>query len=169
MTRKLFVIAGVAALAVAALALFTGFAFAQGGGPEGHGYGKHGLLGTRGQDVAVGVAAELTGLTPEQVYDELQGGTTLPSLIEEKGVSLEEFQAAVQDAHQEAVTQALAEGRITEAQAQRIQERTQECIDDGDCCGTGPLGPRMPGEDGYGEPGLGTGPGLMHRYGPGAR
>ncbi len=167
MLRRFAVIGTGLTVAALGLLLLTGAVFAEGPGPFGDGSGTlskgpgpvaerhgpytqehgpyagdHGLPGVSGHEIAVNVAAELTGLTPEEIGAELAGGKTLPVLLEEKGIALEDFQAAVRDAHQEAVEQALAEGHISQERAERMLERmtSRECERAGDEHGPGQMG-----------------------------
>ena len=50
-------------------------------------------------------------------------GTFLGRVAEKLGISEEEFEAAVDEARTELIDEAVAEGRLTEAQAERLQER----------------------------------------------
>ena len=180
MLKKLALAAGVAVAVVAVTGVLFSTVLAAGPGPK-TGYGD--AIG--GRDVPLAVAAELTGLTEEELLAELEGGTTIPVLLEELGIDLSVFHQAVAEARQAAVDEAVASSTITPEQAQvmlqRMNERQAEggqgpygaqagarygpgdgtC--DGTCDGTGPHGPTA--GSGYGEPGDGTGPGLSHRYG----
>ncbi len=50
-------------------------------------------------------------------------GTFLGRVAEKLGISEEEFEAAVDEARTELIDEAVAEGRLTEEQAERLQER----------------------------------------------
>ena len=50
-------------------------------------------------------------------------GTFLGRVAEKLGISEEEFEAAVDEARTELIDEAVAEGRLTEVQAERLQER----------------------------------------------
>jgi len=176
MLKKLALAAGVAVAVVAVTGVLFSTVLAAGPGPK-TGYGD--AIG--GRDVPLAVAAELTGLTEEELLAELEGGTTIPVLLEELGIDLSVFHQAVAEARQAAVDEAVASSTITPEQAQvmlqRMNERQAEGGQgpygaqagarygpgDGTCDGTGPHGPTA--GSGYGEPGDGTGPGLSHRYG----
>jgi len=64
--------------------------------------------------------ASALGMTTDELQSALQEGKTLRSLIEEKGLTVEKVQEAMQAAFEKAVKQALAEGRITAAQAEKL-------------------------------------------------
>ena len=174
--KRMSLIAGAVVVALGATALFAGTVFAGGPGPKA-GYGDE--IG--GRDIPLAVAAELTGLTEEQLLAELEGGKTIPALLEEMEIDLATFHQAVADARQAAVEDAVELGAITPEQAkamlQKMQERqaqgtpgpygpqagTRQMLKDGTCDGAGPSGPM--GGASYGEPGEGTGPGLSRHYG----
>jgi hypothetical protein len=176
MLKRMSLVAGAVVVALAAAALLGGTVFAGGPGPKA-GYGDE--IG--GRDIPLAVAADLTGLTEEQLLAELEGGKTIPALLEEMGIDLATFHQAVADARQAAVQEAADSGSITSEQAQamlqRMQERqaqgatgpqgqqagTRQMLRDGNCDGAGPSGPM--GSASYGEPGEGTGPGLSRHYG----
>lgn len=176
MVKKLGLAMGVTVAAVAVTALLFGTALAAGPGPQA---GQGVEIG--GRDIPLTVAADLAGLTEEELLAELEGGVTIPAFLEEEEIDLSVFHQAVADARQAAVDEAVADGTITQGQAQfmlqRMEERQaagmqgphgsgagdREMLRDGTCDGTGPHGPSHGA--GYGEPGEGTGPGEAHRYG----
>lgn len=174
MLKRLTVAAVAAITTVAVGAVLFGTVLAAGPGPSN---------GTDigGRDIPLAVASELTGLTEEQLLAELEGGKTLPALLEDLKIDLTVFHQAVADARQAAVDEAVAEGTITPEQAQWMRQhmaQTQasegpygpqygegrqlgECTGDGEAHRYGGSGE---GES-WGEPGEDTGPGLEHRYG----
>lgn len=147
--KMVWVGGGVAALVAAAMLIGTAWA----AGP-GAGAGRGAAVG--GRDVPLTVAAEFTGLTQEQLLAELQGGKTIPVLLEENGVDLTTFHQAVAEARQQAVEEAVTAGTITPEQAQVMLQRMEQQQADGqygpwgpragagtgDCDGTGPHGPQ---------------------------
>jgi len=156
---------GLALVALAVTALWSGTALAAGPGSKA-GYGSE--IG--GRDIPLAVAAELTGLTEEELLAELEGGKTIPALLEEKGIDLATFHQAVAEARQAAVdetiesaTPAPSQTRVMLQGMQKSQARRSLMLRDGTCDGAGP-GEAMHGFS-YGEPGEGTGPGEFHRYG----
>jgi hypothetical protein len=181
MGKRLAVVGGAIAAAVAAGALLIGTVFAAGPGPNA---GNGADIG--GRDIPLAVASELTGLTEEQLLAELEGGKTIPALLEEKGVDISVFHQEVAEARQAAVDAAVAEGTLTQEQAQTMLRNMEQ-----NQASEGPHGPRS-GEgrrlgdgDGeqyrygsaagvsegksWGEPGEGAGPGLERRYGGSTR
>lgn len=68
----------------------------------------------------IGALADVLGLTPEELRDELQSGTTLRELLQSRGVSPREALHAVLGAAREVLAQAVEDGRITPEQARKI-------------------------------------------------
>jgi len=180
MLKRLAIAAGAAITAVAVGTVLFGTVLAAGPGPK-NGNGAD----VGGRDIPLAAASELTGLTEEQLLAELEGGKTIPVLLEEKGIDLTTFHQAVADARKAAVDEAVAEGTITPEQAQwMLQHMAQNQASEGpygpqygegrmlgDCTGEGEAhryGGTGEGKS-WGEPGEGTGPGLEHRYGGSTR
>lgn len=148
-------------LALGALAVgFTGAAYAQEdtNQPE-ETEAQVWLHGRRGglDPVALEAAAQVLGMTPDELSTQLWGGKTLADLAEEKGVALEDVQAAVEAAHEQAfkdrIAQAVTDGEITQEHADWLLEGLEK---------------GFIGGHGFGKPGFG-GHGLGGRGGfPGA-
>lgn len=68
------------------------------------------------EEAAAAVAAAL-GISVEELETAHEDGTRLPELAEELGVDLTDVREAVQAAHEDAVNQAVADGLITQEQA----------------------------------------------------
>ena len=172
MFKKAGIAVGAAVAAVSVGMLLLGTAFASGPGPKSD-------TAVGGRDIPLVVASDLTGLTQDELLAELQGGTTIPALLEEKGVDLNVFEQAVADARQAALDQAVADGTISPERAQVMAQNMEQAQ-----ASAGPHGPRngsgqgsgdctgdanrygMSGQGkGRGVPGDATGPGLEHRYG----
>jgi hypothetical protein len=64
--------------------------------------------------------AQALGMTVEELQAADEAGTRIPDLLEEKGLSEEEFQTAMQAAYEAAVNQAVADGVISQAQAELL-------------------------------------------------
>jgi hypothetical protein len=118
-------VAGIATLvAVVGVVAVAGFALAQGPTPTPDGWlglGRgFGLMGRGGWDT-FDAAAEALGLSPEQLFTELHSGKSLTDLATEKGVDLQAVQdamaAARKDAMQQAIEQAVADGKMSREQA----------------------------------------------------
>ncbi len=172
MLKRLGLTVGVAVAVLAVTGVLLGTVLAAGPDPQA---GNGTAIG--GRDIPLAVAADLTGLTEEQLLAELDGGKTIPVLLEEKGTDLTVFEQAVADAREAAVEEAVAAGTISPERAQVMLQRMAgeqgphgpqagagQALRDGTCDGTGPHGPVAAGS-GYGESGEGTGPDQSHRYG----
>ena len=92
-----------------------------GRGPGGGGGGGRGL-----SDAALEAAAKVLGMTTDDVSSALQSGKTLQDLATEKGVAIEDVQAAIQAVRVEEfrarVTQAVADGTMTQEKADWLLE-----------------------------------------------
>lgn len=96
--------------------------------PQGHcAYGP--ALG-RGRGMGPGLmieaAADVLGMTPEEIYEARAEGQTLADLAAQQGVSTDELVAAIVAAHQEAIDQAIEDGRLTQEQAEWMLERAKQ-------------------------------------------
>jgi hypothetical protein len=172
MLKKLAIAAGAAATVIAAGAVLFGTAFAAGPGPR-----SDTAIG--GRDVPLAVASQLTGLSLDELVAELEGGRTIPALLEEMGIDLSVFHQAVADARQAELDQAVAEGEITPERAQVMAQSMEQAQTSagphgsrygsgqcpGDCAGEANRYGMSDQGKGWGVPGDGTGPGLEHRYG----
>ena len=162
MSKKYLIVIGglLAALLVVGVVGATS-AYAQGpnqpfaGEKRGPGDGRGFGLG----DVELEAAADVLGMTTDEVQSALQDGKTLQDLADEAGVDIEDVQAAIQAAHQaemrERIQQDVEDGNITQAQADWMLEG----LDNGYMLGKGGPGGRGPGGPrggGFG-PGDGTG------------
>jgi hypothetical protein len=72
----------------------------------------------------IGALAETLGLTPQELRDELQSGTTLRELLRSQGVGPRQALRAVLGAAREVLAQAVEDGRITPEQARKILKFT---------------------------------------------
>lgn len=72
------------------------------------------LIGTIGRGA---LEAQALGMSVEELQASREEGKFIPDLIEEQGLTQEEFQAAVHAAYEQMVNQAVADGVITQAQA----------------------------------------------------
>jgi hypothetical protein len=87
----------------------------QGHGP-GHGLGHGRGIGPGGR-VALDVAADRLGMTESELVDALREGKSLAGVAAEKGVSLDDLTAALVKAAEEHLARAVADGRLTQAEA----------------------------------------------------
>ncbi len=118
------------------------------------GYGWHGFQG-EGATCSEAVS-ELLGLTPDELCDLRQEGKSLAEIAAEKNVSVDNLVAAVMAEKTAAIQARVADGTITQEQAdlmiQRMTERTELAVNR---TATGPAEWRM--GSGYGKSGEGAG------------
>ena len=90
------------------------------GGPGGHGFGLKGdgVL----QPYVEATVADILGLSVEELQAAKDAGTRLPELLDNAGLTTDEFQTQMEAAVPSIVEQALADGVITQAQADYILE-----------------------------------------------
>jgi len=135
-TIKILGIALLAVLAVTAAGVVIAYAqtptpdasFGPGwmmGSSDQAGYG-HGRMGERGGMLGASsemhtfvwnALAETLGLTSDELTTEVSSGKTIAQIAEEKGVSRTDLVAAVETAHNNALAQAVADGYLTQEQA----------------------------------------------------
>jgi len=170
MMKKLAIAVGGAVTAIAIGAVLFGTVFAAGPGPKSD-------TAVAGRDIPLAVASELTGLTQDELLAELEGGTTIPTLLEEKGIDLSVFHQAVADARQAALDEAVAAGTVSPERAQVMAQNMEQAQvsagpngprfgsgqGSGDCTGDANRYGMSDQGEGWGVPGDGTG--LEHRYG----
>jgi len=95
---------------------------------------------------------ELLGLSPEEFREQLRGGKSLAEILEEQGVDEEELHEAILAGVTERIEEKVADGTLTQEQADRILGRM--------AFGPGPL---MRGRGGE-LPGRSMGPGAFGRW-----
>lgn len=105
------------------------------------------------EDAKAATAAAL-GISVEELEAAREDGTRLPELAEELGVDLADVRDAVQSAREDAINQAVADGLITQEQADRALSHEGP----GNCGGPGGRG-GFGGRGGRGFPGRGGFPG----------
>lgn len=118
-------------------------------GHGGHGHGMHGMRGPGGLDFSV--AAKALNLTEDQLRTELDKGTTLATLAQQKGVSTDNVITALVDAAKQRLAQDVQGGRLTQAQADQISSSLTQRITQEVQQGRPQRGERGPG--GMGMPG----------------
>ncbi|WP_214828721.1 hypothetical protein [Exiguobacterium algae] len=80
--------------------------------------GGHGMFGDR--EAGHTALIEALGLTEEEVETARENGQSLPELAEEKGISVEDFIAAIMSSHEEKLATAVEDGNLTQEQADAI-------------------------------------------------
>ena len=156
--KKILMVSAVVIVALVTLG-FAGYAYAQTqqpGNPGGY-YGggmmgsRGGMMGGRGSGYAgqaygpvhqymVNAIAEALDITPADLQARLDAGDTCWTVAQEKGLTQDEFFTLLKDARTTALAQAVADGVITQAQADWMLERMQQMQDYGAGFGSCPGG-----------------------------
>lgn len=84
--------------------------------------GANGLL----QDYMQVVVASVFGMTPEELQAAQDAGKTMWDLVEEQGMTQEQFAAKMLEARTQALEQAVADGVITQEQADWMSSRMSQ-------------------------------------------
>lgn len=145
----------VAVIGIFAIALgVVGFAYAQDDDPEtkpwgGRGWHGQGMMGRWGydddgdgkagpmHDSMHAAIAEALGLTVEELDAAHDEGKTAWDIAEEQGLGEEEFSTLMFDARSSALQQAVADGSITQEQADWMQSRWDDMYENGYGPGSG--------------------------------
>lgn len=77
------------------------------------------------------IPMDLLDMTAAEIRAELNAGKTIQEIFEEKGLDYEEFSEQWLADHQACLDEAVAEGELTEEQAQLLQERLEERVEEG--------------------------------------
>lgn len=85
----------------------------RGFGRRGHGFG----FGHHGGGTFISATASVTGLTTDEVLAQLQSGQSLAQIAESNGKTAEDVIAAARTQLEDLLDQAVADGRLTQAQA----------------------------------------------------
>lgn len=112
--------------------MMNGYGYGPGGMMNGYGYGPGGMMGRRGtriqrgasimHDYMISAFAKDIGLTVEQVDTRLANGETLQQIAEAQGFTGDKLTSLATQVRQDALNQAVADGVITQAQADRMLE-----------------------------------------------
>ncbi len=94
-------------------------------------------------------AATVLNMEPEDLLSELKEGSTLAQVAEEQGMPVEEFTAALLAQVQQELDALVAEGKLTEQQANTIYEGIEENIDRIANAQPGGFGPPRHGPGGF--------------------
>jgi len=96
--------------------------------PKGSGRVGKGGFGLKDKDDTAWqtTLAEVLGISVEQLEGHLAGGETIRTLVETLGFDMAEVQAALQAARAEMLQQAVADGSITQEQADRMLDHQRE-------------------------------------------
>ena len=173
MSKKWLAVIGAAALAGLLLVGMAGLALAQGPQPGqgtpgpgfGWGCGGFGMMGSGSgsrwdmHQTMWEAAAKALGLTTDQLTAEFQAGKTLSQIAKEHNVEMATLQKALTDAQKTALDKAVADGWLTQKQADLMVDHMNDMWQAFGDSGFGPGGWMM-------GPGGGPGRGMMGR-GPG--
>jgi len=99
-----------------------------GRGMMGRGLGW-GMMGDS-QDSLIAVAADKLGMTVDELQTQLKDGKTIADLASEKGVDLQSIVDAFMTSRQEALSQAVTDGKITQEQADQMLENMRDMVED---------------------------------------
>lgn len=100
---------------------------------------KNGFWGKGlGREVMMNIKAEVLGMSLVDLKAEFDSGKSFADILSEKGMSFETWRTSVQQRITAQLAQMVNEGKITQAQADKIAERNAERL--GNCNGEGPKG-----------------------------
>ena len=117
------------------------------------------VTGMRGYDYVESVLKDNLGMTDAEITTGLNSGKTMYTLAEEKGMTVDQFKAALLDERNKAVDKAVADGTITNEEGVSLKETLKNNLDN--CTG-------IPGQR-AGKNGAGSAKGQGHMSGGGAR
>ena len=81
--------------------------------------------------ICITAFAQALGLTPEELETRRLAGDTLWDIAQEQGMTTEQFQEMMTTARTSAINQAVADGVITQAQADFMLERMETMMGNG--------------------------------------
>lgn len=113
-------------------------------------------------------AAEVLEMSQADLMEQLRDGNSLAEVAEDQGMSVEDFKAALLDQIKVQLDDLVADGDLTQEQADDIFQRTEENIDsivNAEGC-LGGFGGMRRGPGGFGGPGSGPGGFDGLRFGP---
>lgn len=147
MKKRIWILIGGALAALLIVgAIGAGSAFAQSSSPNASLHGR-GPGGGRGPgEAGLTAAAEVLGMTTDELSSALQSGKTLSELADEAGVDLQDVQDAIRAVHEAElrtrIEQALADGTMSQEKADWLLEGLEKGFLDGPGFGFGRHGPR---------------------------
>lgn len=75
--------------------------------------------------------SDVLGMSPQEIWTEIQAGKSLQDLFTQKDLNYSDFQTQWAEAKNECIDQALADNKITAAQAERLKANLQENLANG--------------------------------------
>jgi hypothetical protein len=165
--KKILLVSALVIVAIVALGV-AGYAYAQSQTPASYPYGQEmmggrgGMWGGRGgmmdksdnedgvlHDDMINAIAEAFDMTPADLQARLDAGDTCWTIAQEKGLSQDDFNTLMKDTRTKALQQAVADGVITQQQADWMLEHMNQMWnfgdDSGGCQGGGMGRGRGPG------------------------
>lgn len=97
------------------------------------------VTGTRGYDYVESILKNKLGMTDKEITDGLNSGKTMYDLAKEKGMTVDQFKAALLEERNKAVDQAVTDGKITKEEGDSIKATLKNNLEN---C-TGVPGERM--------------------------
>ena len=94
---------------------------------QGAGLGR--VTAMRGYDYVEAVLKSKLGLTDKEITDGFNSGKTMYDLAKEKGMTEEQFKAALLEEKNKAVDKAVADGKMTKAEGDTLKETLKNNID----------------------------------------
>ncbi len=149
--KKSLLVIGISVAILAALTV-AGFAFAQKPTPTAP-YNGYGMMGGRGggmmgglrdedgygpmHEVMQAAMAEALGITHDELEERYAAGDTAWTIAQEKGLTQEEFTTLMSEARSKAFDQLVADGTLTQEQADWMGDRMGNMMQNGYGDGTG--------------------------------
>lgn len=96
---------------------------------QGLGLGR--ISSMRGYDYSSSVLKDKLGMTDKEITDGLNNGKTMYDLAKDKGMTADEYKAALIEAKTEAIDKAVSNGTITKEQGDSLKENIKNNI--GNC------------------------------------
>jgi hypothetical protein len=149
--KKALLIGGIAMLVLGAAGAIGVVAYAQSSTPTPYpGFGP-GMMGGRAMmggwgsgsyapmhDTMLQAVAEALGMQPDELQERLANGETMWQIAEAQGLSADEFRSLMSDARSKALEKAVADGVITQEQADWMQDHIDYMWENGFGLGGGP-------------------------------
>jgi len=95
------------------------------GGPGGHGPGKPGGRGD------LNAVARVLGMSVTDLQTQLQDGKKIPDLVQQQGMTMQQFQEKMFALKKQAIQQDVSSGKITQQQADQILQKMQTRLENG--------------------------------------
>lgn len=77
------------------------------------------------------IPQDVLGMTADEVRDEIKSGKTMEEIFAEKGLDYESYLEQWLADHEACLAEAVAEGKLTEDEAELLQERLEDRVEDG--------------------------------------